>query len=212
MEFGQALTGLKHGSRATREGWNGKGMWVVLVGAGHYDVGARTVGLNVRKDPAPTLRPWLGLKAHNGDFVPWVASQSDILADDWVVLDAEDYVNKFDIRIPLDANVRSNLYKLGEAAGVMLEEPDAIFSVQVVSIETADTLVLQSNVVEAVAHKSDTRTKTFNDRLPNGRVLSIRVDTHTWEVQAHAGAPIKDAVPLFAVLRIEYGQRSRRSE
>jgi Protein of unknown function (DUF2829). len=210
MEFGQALTGLKHGSRATREGWNGKGMWVVLVGASHYDVGARTVGLNVRKDPTPNLRPWLGLKAHNGDFVPWVASQSDILADDWVVLDAEDYVNKFEVRIPLDGDVRSNLYELGEAAGAKLEKLDAIFSVQVVRIETVDALVVQSNVVEAVAHKSETRMKSFNDRMPNGRALSIQVDTQMWEACAHA-APTA-GVELFAVLRIEYGQRNRRSD
>lgn len=112
MEFGQALTGLKHGSRASREGWNGKGMWVVMVGAGHYDVGARTVGLNVRKDAPPALRPWLGLKAHNGDFVPWVASQSDILADDWVILEAEDYVANIDLWSVLTAKSTIFVYWL----------------------------------------------------------------------------------------------------
>jgi hypothetical protein len=211
MEFGQALTGLKHGSRATREGWNGKGMWVVMVGAGHYDVGARTVGLNVRKDPAPNLRPWLGLKAHNGDFVPWVASQSDILADDWVVLDAEDYVAKVDLRVPLNG-VEQNLYALASEAGTVLEEADGIFSVEVVHLETTDGLVVKSNVVEMPNHRSETRMKSFADRLNGKQHVSIQVDTHKWGCMANRSTTDENPVELFAVIRIEYGQRNRRSE
>lgn len=211
MEFGQALTALKHGSRATREGWNGKGMWVVMVGSGHYDVGARTVGLNVRKDPAPTLRPWLGLKAHNGDFVPWVASQSDILADDWVVLDAEDYVAKVDVRVPLNG-IEQNLFTLAGETGAVLEGPDAIFSVEVVHLETADGLVVKSNVVEVPGHRTETHLKTFADRLNGKQHVNIKVDTQKWGCMPTRSSAAENSVELFAVLRIEYGQRSRRSE
>lgn len=211
MEFGQALTALKHGSRATREGWNGKGMWVVMVGSGHYDVGARTVGLNVRKDPAPTLRPWLGLKAHNGDFVPWVASQSDILADDWVILEAEDYVAKIDLKVALNGS-EYDLYVIAEEAGAKLEKPDAIFSVQVVRIETSDGLEVKSNVQETPAHRSSSHTKMFVDRLNANQHVSVEVDTQRWRGKTGKSAQGEGASELFAVLRLEYGQRNRRSE
>lgn len=211
MEFGQALTGLKHGSRASREGWNGKGMWVVMVGAGHYDVGARTVGLNVRKDAPPTLRPWLGLKAHNGDFVPWVASQSDILADDWVILEAEDYVAKIDLVVGLD-DKEYDLRVLAEEAGAKLEDPDAIFSARVLRIQTFDGLEVKSNVQETPAHRNNTHTKLFVDRLSADQHVSVEVDTHRWRAKTGKSSRGEGAVELYAVLSIEYGQRHRRSE
>lgn len=83
--FGEALQALKGGNRVARVGWNGAGMWVGLVLGYDYnpDKGRATafaLGL--------TKRPWLGMKTADNQFVPWVASQTDLLADDWVVLDA----------------------------------------------------------------------------------------------------------------------------
>lgn len=70
MNFGQALEQLKLGNRVVREGWNGKGMWIELQ----------------RPDENSKMtRPYIYMKAVNDELVPWVASQSDILAEDWGV-------------------------------------------------------------------------------------------------------------------------------
>lgn len=84
LNFGDAIKAMKAGERVTRSGWNGKGMWVGLVLGYDYnpDKGratAHALGL--------TKRPWLGMKTVDGQFVPWVASQTDMLAEDWAVID-----------------------------------------------------------------------------------------------------------------------------
>jgi hypothetical protein len=65
-DFGWALKILKAGGKVCRAGWNGKGMWI---------------GLN-RPDAEMTL-PYLYMKTVQGDFVPWLASQTDMIASDW---------------------------------------------------------------------------------------------------------------------------------
>lgn len=80
LTFGEVLPKLKSGKKVAREGWNGKGMWLTLVGVGHYDVGVNTVG-----DCDCTLLPWIGMKTADSKFVPWLASQTDILAEDWCI-------------------------------------------------------------------------------------------------------------------------------
>ena len=82
MSFGHAVELLKAGHRVARSGWNGKGMWLTLVGVGHYDVGVNTVG-----DCDCTLLPWIGMKTADNKFVPWLASQTDVLAEDWQIVE-----------------------------------------------------------------------------------------------------------------------------
>ena len=96
LTFGEALELLKAGERVARAGWNGKGMWLRLVEpyAPHPDtVAGRTEG--VRTNPyfkaadnnaeaAGTMLPWIGMKTADNMFVPWLASQTDMLAEDWV--------------------------------------------------------------------------------------------------------------------------------
>lgn len=86
MDFSEALTLLKEGSRLARDGWNGKGMYVVRQ-KGYPD------GIKINKNTSEatgipegtvcSFRPYLMLKTADNDFVPWVASQSDLLEDDW---------------------------------------------------------------------------------------------------------------------------------
>lgn len=73
MNFGEALERLKDGHTVQRIGWNGKGMWLMLIGPEDYSV--RCV--------SRTLLPWIGMKTADGSFVPWLASQTDLLANDW---------------------------------------------------------------------------------------------------------------------------------
>lgn len=88
MEFGAALAALKDGKRVTRAGWNGPGQWLVLVPGSTITVEiGRPLG-----NAAPELvgqqvsyLPHVDMKTAQGSIVPWLASQSDLLADDWAV-------------------------------------------------------------------------------------------------------------------------------
>lgn len=87
MDFGQALQQLKAGETISRDGWNGKGMFLYLVGEGRYPA-ATPAGQRIAHDQPDGLvpyRPYIAMKTAQGDVVPWVASQSDILATDWQV-------------------------------------------------------------------------------------------------------------------------------
>lgn len=86
LNFGHAIESLKDGKRVARQGWNGKGMWLGLVTVGSYDVGCGTVGQEPT-GPRIGLLPWIGMKTADGCFVPWLASQTDVLAEDWTIVD-----------------------------------------------------------------------------------------------------------------------------
>jgi hypothetical protein len=83
LSFGLALEVLQKGGRVARAGWNGKGMWLLLVRGYDYnpDKGESTYSvLGCEK------LPWIGMKTADNKFVPWLASQTDMLADDWQLL------------------------------------------------------------------------------------------------------------------------------
>ncbi|MFG2059679.1 DUF2829 domain-containing protein [Micromonospora sp. NPDC048930] len=86
MDFGEALTALKQGGKVSRDGWNGKGMFVVhQLG---YPDGIPINGNTAEATGLPEgtvcrFRPYLMLRAADGAFVPWVPSVSDVLAEDW---------------------------------------------------------------------------------------------------------------------------------
>lgn len=71
MEFGAVLDALKMGAQAARSGWNGKGMWIKL---------------QVPDTNSKMRRPYIYLNPVCGELVPWVASQSDLLSDDWYLI------------------------------------------------------------------------------------------------------------------------------
>lgn len=71
LDFSMALRALKNGDRVTRSGWNGKGMWLAVQ----------------RPDAASLMTlPYIYMRTAQGDLVPWLASQTDILADDWQIV------------------------------------------------------------------------------------------------------------------------------
>lgn len=77
MNFSQALDQIKAGQRVARPGWNGKGMFIFLVERWTYTDG--------KQDNYPNL-PFIAMKTADGKVVPWLASQTDILAEDWSVV------------------------------------------------------------------------------------------------------------------------------
>jgi hypothetical protein len=68
MDFGEALHALKHGQAVCRQGWNGKGMWLML---------------QVPDAGSKMSLPYIYMRTAQGDLVPWLASQTDMLAEDW---------------------------------------------------------------------------------------------------------------------------------
>lgn len=81
MSFGHALEAMKTGSRVTRAGWNGKGQFLYYVPANTY--AAQTEAAKKHFGESVPYRAYIAIKTAQGDVVPWVASQSDILSDDW---------------------------------------------------------------------------------------------------------------------------------
>lgn len=80
MNFGQALEELKKGNKVARKGWNGRGIFIELQVPDEYSkmthpyIFIDTTGLVTDNSNAPK------------DRVPWLASQTDMLSEDWEVV------------------------------------------------------------------------------------------------------------------------------
>lgn len=97
MTFGQAIEALKAGHRVARRGWNGKGMWLVLVpGTPSAQLREGTPYHSALGQPACEILPHIDMWTVNAEgrraMLPgWLASQTDMLAEDWdLVTGAED--------------------------------------------------------------------------------------------------------------------------
>ena len=96
MNFGQAIEHMKIGLKLAREGWNGKNMFVVLMpalklpahssqepGAKVNDRTAKYIG----EDTPLDSQPYFAMFTAQGKWQPgWLASQSDMLAEDWLIV------------------------------------------------------------------------------------------------------------------------------
>ena len=82
LSFGDALKALKAGQRVARAGWNGKGMWLWIP----EPLDEFCTKVFACGDDAFEAAPWIGMKTADDKFVPWLASQTDVLAEDWEVL------------------------------------------------------------------------------------------------------------------------------
>jgi len=92
MNFGLALEAMKLGKRVARAGWNGKGQYLFLNPGSHVRVSpgrplsnALPIDTPVRMLPYIMIVPVPG-REDETDCVPWLASQSDMLADDWQII------------------------------------------------------------------------------------------------------------------------------
>jgi hypothetical protein len=86
MNFSQMLIQLdKRGVRCRRTGWNGKGMYLFIVT--DWDITKATALIEVvSEDVAAELAPFVCMRTADQKLVPWLASQTDILATDWEIL------------------------------------------------------------------------------------------------------------------------------
>ena len=93
MKFGQAIETAKLGKRVAREGWNGKGMWISYTPASEFEPQFAKPGHAsfLRAQEAPNemvkLLPHFDMRTADGSMcIGWLASQTDMDADDWHVL------------------------------------------------------------------------------------------------------------------------------
>lgn len=112
MNFGQAIEALKQGKRVAREGWNGKGMFIFMRPADEINIhivvdvikslpqsvkdyyrqdiiteSGVAIGFDDENDKVK-FTAYLCMKAADGTIVNgWLASQSDMLSEDWTILD-----------------------------------------------------------------------------------------------------------------------------
>lgn len=83
-DFGFVIQELKLGRKLTRSGWNGKGMWIELQRPTELSKMTRPYILMCLPKGSTNQ---FGNEAKELDMVPWLASQTDLLANDWVVVE-----------------------------------------------------------------------------------------------------------------------------
>lgn len=89
MNFGDALAALKRGARVAREGWNGKGMFLFLVPGSTFQVN-RPPLLGIYPEGTPiNYHAHIDMKTAQDTVVPWLASQTDVLAEDWRIVEGD---------------------------------------------------------------------------------------------------------------------------
>lgn len=87
VRFGLAIESMKMGLRVARMGWNGKGMYLYYVPANRYPpttVPGQQLA-DLQADGLVPYRDYIAMKTVDGEVVPWLASQTDMLSEDWLV-------------------------------------------------------------------------------------------------------------------------------
>ncbi len=79
LSFGHALVAMKERHKVCRAGWNAKGMFIVLM-SGY-------TGYTNADIPVYETVPFIAMKTVDDKMVPWMASQTDVLANDWRIVE-----------------------------------------------------------------------------------------------------------------------------
>ena len=83
MNFSWALNEIKAGKLLKRTGWNGRDMYVYLVPGSTFSVNRPPLSLIMERGTQIDYLSHIDMRSADGKYVPWLASQTDILADDW---------------------------------------------------------------------------------------------------------------------------------
>lgn len=97
MDFGEAIREAKQGSKVARQKWNGKNMFIVFMSGmtlPPYNTQGTSRKVNDRtaqfigEDKPLNSQPYFAMYNAQEEWIPgWVASQSDMLDDDWYVVE-----------------------------------------------------------------------------------------------------------------------------
>ncbi len=85
--FGEAIEALKQGFKVQREGWNGKGMFLFLVPGSTFKVNRPPLLGIYEEGKEINYCPHIDMKTADDKVVPWLASQTDVLAEDWLIIE-----------------------------------------------------------------------------------------------------------------------------
>ena len=83
--FGMAIEALKMGHKVQRSGWNGKDMYLVILDPARDNLMTLSVSC-VEATRELALQPFIVMKTVDNTYVPWLALQTDILAEDWGII------------------------------------------------------------------------------------------------------------------------------
>ena len=86
MNFGEAIEALKVGDKVARSGWNGKGMFLFLVPGSTFQVNRPPLLGIYQEGTIINYHAHIDMKTADGSIVPWLASQTDVLAEDWEIV------------------------------------------------------------------------------------------------------------------------------
>jgi len=78
MNFGNAVNAMEVGKKVARKGWNGKGMFLFIVAGDAWGLESDIEGID-----GLCGAPFICMKTADNKLIPWLASQSDVLAEDW---------------------------------------------------------------------------------------------------------------------------------
>jgi len=87
LNFGDAIALLKQGYKVAREGWNGKNMFLFLVPGSRFKVNRPPLLGIYPEGTEIDYQPHIDMKTAQDTIVTWLASQSDVLAEDWCVVE-----------------------------------------------------------------------------------------------------------------------------
>ena len=86
LTFSEALVELKAGKRVCRSGWNGKGMFIFLVPGSTFKVNRPPLLGIYPEGTEINYHAHIDMKTADNKVVPWLCSQTDMLAEDWQIL------------------------------------------------------------------------------------------------------------------------------
>lgn len=87
FDFAEALGYLRDGKLLARSGWNDKGMFIYLVDSSTFSVNRAPLNHIFAEGTEITYQRHIDIKTADGSCVPWLASQSDLLGNDWEVVE-----------------------------------------------------------------------------------------------------------------------------
>jgi hypothetical protein len=87
LSFGHALAAIKEGHRVCRQGWNGRGMFIFLVPGSVFKVNRKPLLGIYPEGTEINYHAHIDMKTADDMVVPWLASQTDMLADDWMIVE-----------------------------------------------------------------------------------------------------------------------------
>ena len=88
LSFGDAINLMEEGCKLARAGWNGKGMFIFYVPENKYPASGNKLNTmaGIFVDDLVPYGAYIAMKTAQNNVIPWLASQSDMLSKDWVIV------------------------------------------------------------------------------------------------------------------------------